>query len=136
VVALAAGVAVGGVWTASVGATTKPHLVVTPTKGLKNGSSVKVGGSGFTPGDTLFLVECLAKAKGQAGCRVVGIPPSVTVNSKGQFKTTTIKVYTGKVGNGVCGTKKSNLNNCAVSAGNATGGDSAVALIQFVLPKH
>lgn len=129
--ALAAGGAVG----ASVaGAATTPHLTVTPIKGLKNGTTVKVSGKGFTPKDTLYIVQCIWNAKGSAGCSIASATP-VTVSATGTFPATKFKVVTGTIGNGKCGTKKSNLNNCAVSAGNAAGGDSAVARIQFVLPK-
>jgi hypothetical protein len=47
----------------------------------------------------------------------------------------TFTVTEGKIGNGSCGTTKANLKNCAVSVGNAAGGDSAVAPIAFKSPK-
>jgi hypothetical protein len=112
-----------------------PHLVVTPVKGLKNGSVVKVSGSGFTPKDTIYIVQCRWKSTGEAGCKVVIPPLSVTVSASGTIPVTKFKVTTGAIGNAKCGTKKSNLNNCEVSAGNATGGDSASVRIQFVMPK-
>ncbi len=117
-------------------ATTTPHLTVTPVSGLKNGSIVKISGTGFKAGDTVFIVQCIWKAKGQAGCKVpLTLPPSKTITSTGRLPLTKFKVMTGKIGNGTCGTKAVNLKNCEVSVGNATGGDSAVARIQFVLPK-
>jgi len=115
-----------------------PKLVVTPSTNLRNGESVHVSGSGFKAGDTVYLVECLAKAKGQAGCKVSGIPPYATISATGRLPRTTFKVSTGKVGSGksagTCGTNKANLKNCAVSAGNAAGSDSAVAIITFKAP--
>ncbi|MDE3065260.1 MAG: hypothetical protein KGJ36_06290, partial [Acidobacteriota bacterium] len=121
--ALAGGSAVG---TAVAGAKTKPHLVVTPVSGLKNGSKVRVSGTGFTPKDTVYVVECLANATGSTGCNIAGAVP-VTISAKGVLPVTKFTVTTGTVGNGTCGTKASNLKSCAISAGNATGGDSAVA---------
>jgi hypothetical protein len=107
-------------------------LVVTPSTGLTKGQTVKVSGTGFTPNDTVYLVECLANATGQNGCQTItSLPPSVTINAKGVLPTTTFKVMTGTIGNGTCGTTAANAAACAVSAGNATGGDSAQAVIKF-----
>jgi Neocarzinostatin family len=118
----------------SASAAAKPKIVVTPSTNLKNGATVSVAGTGFKPGDTVFLVECVAKAKGEAGCAVNGIPTSVTITSGGKMPRATIKVKEGKIGNGKCGTTKANLKGCAVSVGNATGGDSAVFVIGFKAP--
>ncbi len=133
-VAAMAMVAGGSVATSVAGASAKPHLVVTPAKGLKSGSTVKVSGSGFSPKDTLYIVQCVWKAKGSAGCSISSATP-VTVSAAGTFPTTKFKVVTGTIGNGTCGTKKSNLNNCEVSVGNAAGGDSATVRIVFEKPK-
>lgn len=40
------------------------------------------GGSGFTPGDALYLLECLASSTSQADCDVKTAPP-VTVSTQG-----------------------------------------------------
>lgn len=136
VVVLATTLISGGVLGATaVGASGAPKLTVTPVKGLKNGSTVKVSGTGFKAGDTIYIVECIWKAPGEAGCQVVIPPLSVTVSSTGTFPVTKFKVSTGTIGNGKCGTKKSNLNNCEVSAGNAAGADTASVRILFVMPK-
>jgi hypothetical protein len=127
-------VAGGALGVAVAGAASSPHLVVTPASGLKNGSTVKVSGTGFTPKDTVYVVQCVWNAKGQSGCNYLEATP-ITVSAKGTLPATKFKVATGKVGNGTCGTKKANLKNCEVSVGNASGGDSAVVRIQFVLPK-
>jgi hypothetical protein len=129
-----AGVASGVVVT-SASAAGKPKVVVSPSTNLRNGETVSVAGSGFKPGDTVFFVECLAKAKGQANCAVNGIPPSETITKTGLLPRTKFKVVEGKIGNGKCGTTKANLKACAVSVGNATGGDSAVGVIAFKAPK-
>ena len=133
--ALATMLVAGGSFATNVaGAWSSPKLTVVPVKGLKNHSTVKVSGSGFTPGDSLYVVQCIWKAPGAAGCSIASATP-VTASSTGTFSGLKFKVVTGKIGNGKCGTKKSNLSNCEVSAGNASGGDSAVARITFVLPK-
>ncbi len=126
--------AAGYLGTSVAGATASPHLVVTPTKGLKSGSTVKVSGRGFSPKDTLYIVQCVWKAKGSAGCSIASATP-VTVSATGTFPTTKFKVVTGTIGNGKCGTTKSNLNNCEVSVGNAAGGDSATVRIVFAKSK-
>ncbi|MFI5035934.1 MAG: neocarzinostatin apoprotein domain-containing protein [Acidimicrobiales bacterium] len=137
VAALAAGTTLvvgGALGTAVAGAKTTPHVVATPATGLKNGTTVKVTGSGFKPGDTVYVVQCVWNATGQAGCNYLSATPA-TVTTKGTLPVTKYKVTTGTVGNGKCGTKKSNLRNCEISVGNISGGDSAVTRITFVLPK-
>jgi hypothetical protein len=113
-------------------AAAKPKLIVSPALNLRNNTTVKVSGTGFKPGDTVYIVECLRVTKGQTGCNVPGlIPPNATVKANGTFSVVRIKVITGKIGNGKCGTTKANLNGCEVSAGNATGGDTASVPITF-----
>jgi hypothetical protein len=134
--AVCASVVAGGAWMASVaGAKTTPHIVVKPLTGLKNGSYVRVSGTGFKPGDNVYVVECVWKATGQAGCAYLTAAPAL-ISSSGALPSTKYKVTTGTVGNGKCGTKKTNLRNCEMSVGNISGGDSATARITFVLPKH
>jgi len=124
------GVTSGLVSISSASATTAPKLVVTPSTNLHNGEAIKVTGSGFTPGDSVYVVECLATAKGEAGCRIAGAKPA-TITSTGHLPKTFFRVVTGKIGSGKCGTTKANLKSCAMSVGNITGGDSAVARIAF-----
>jgi hypothetical protein len=133
---MAASILGGGlVGVATASAKTKPVLIVTPALNLKNGESVTLTGTGFKPGDTLFLVECQRTAKGQSGCNasVTSIPPSATVTKAGKIPPTKVKVVTGTVGPGKCGTTKANVNKCEMSAGNITGGDTASAPITFKL---
>lgn len=112
------------------GAAAGPKLKVTPSTNLKNGSTVKVSGSGFKKGDSVYVVECLVGAKGVAQCNEFGATPA-TINSKGMLPLTSFKVITGTIGSGTCGTKPSNLKKCDVSVGNAQGTDSAVFPIVF-----
>jgi hypothetical protein len=118
----------------SATAAAKPKLVVTPSKGLSNNKSVFVSGSGFKPKDSVYITECQATAKGESGCDIETATP-VTITSKGILPRTKFKVITGTIGNGKCGTAASNLSKCAVDAGNASGGDSAVFKIVFAAPK-
>ena len=114
----------------SAGATSGPKLTVTPSKNLKSGETVRVTGTGFKKGDSVFVVECLIGAKGGAQCNELGATPA-TISSKGLLPLTRFKVTTGSIGTGTCGTKPSNLKKCDVSVGNAQGTDSAVFPIIF-----
>jgi Neocarzinostatin family len=122
----------GALGSASAGAA-GPKLIVTPSTNLHNGEKVKVSGTGFKPGDSVYIVECSVKAKGASNCNILNTVPA-TISKTGKLPTTTFKVTTGKIGNASCGTKASNLKSCAVSAGNAAGGDSAVFPIAFKAP--
>jgi len=125
-----AGLTSGLIGIASASATGKPKLVVTPSHNLHNNETVKVTGSGFKPGDSVYIVECLVTAKGAAGCNTLAAKPA-TISATGLLPKTFYKVITGKIGNGTCGTKPANLKRCAISVGNIVGGDSAVAKIVF-----
>jgi hypothetical protein len=105
-------------------------LHVAPTTGLKNGSKVKVSGTGFKVGDHVFVVECLATSTSEAGCDLKTLK-AVTITGSGVLHAFSFKVLTGKIGNGSCGTKKSNLKSCSISVANASKGDSARVRIAF-----
>lgn len=130
------GALAGGLGAGPASAAT-PKLIVTPRVNLRNGEVVHISGSGFTPGDEVFPVECLRSAKGESGCKVPNdiLQTMKKITSTGLLPPSTFKVTTGKIGNGTCGTTKTNLAKCAVSVGNASGGDSAVGDIVFALPK-
>jgi hypothetical protein len=110
-----------------------PSLTVQPSVQLTKGATVKVSGANFTPNDQVFLVECLVTASGQGGCDSATATP-VTITAAGVLPSTTFKVTTGTIGSGTCGTTTSNLKSCAISAGNASGGDTAAAPIAFQAP--
>ena len=114
-------------------AAASPKLVVTPATNLHNGESVKVTGTGFKPGDSVYIVECLDTAKGESNCNILNTVPA-TISKSGALAKSTFKVSTGKIGNGKCGTATANLKDCAVSVGNISGGDSAVFRIAFKAP--
>lgn len=122
----------------AAGAASKPTINVTPIKNLKNGQEVTVWGSGFTPGDSLYIVECKVNATGEAGCDLTNLTP-VTVSSSGTFPKTKFKVAAGRLktaGSSIaCGINKATASNCQVSVGNAEGTDSATKTVTFVIPK-
>lgn len=111
-----------------------PKLFVTPVSGLKGGETVRVHGTGFKPKDNVYVVQCLATAKGGGQCNILAAKP-VTINAKGDLPLTKFSVVAGPIGNASCGTTKKNLKACEISAGNASGGDSASARITFKLTK-
>src|SRR5665213_4022209 len=94
------GLASGVVNISSASAVGGPKVVVSPAKNLRNGEVVHVTGSGFKAGDTVYLVECLAKAKGQSGCLVTGIPPYATITAEGLLKRATFQADSPKAGPG------------------------------------
>ena len=106
------------------------HIKVAPSTNLKKGQSVLVTGSGFTPGDHVFILECLASVHSSAQCNLSTLK-SATISAKGVLPATHIKVLTGKIGTGTCGTKASNKKSCVISVGNASKGDAAIAHIAF-----
>jgi hypothetical protein len=103
---------------------------VAPVKGLKNGSVVKVSGTGFKAGDQVYVIECLATSTSEAGCDLKTLHP-VKITASGVLRAFSFKVVAGKIGNGSCGTKASNLKSCSISVANASKGDSARVRIAF-----
>src|SRR5271155_2445858 len=71
-------------------AAAKPKLVVTPSTGLTNHKTVTVSGTGFKPKDEVYITECQANAKGEAGCDILLATP-VTITSKGILPKTKSK---------------------------------------------
>ena len=124
----------GFVITTSASAAGSPTIKVAPAKALKNGQKIQISGSGFTPKDSVYIVECLANAKGQADCNTAGAVPA-TIDAKGKLHATAFAVATGTIGSKACGTTKANANGCDISVGNATGGDSTVGAISFAVKK-
>lgn len=118
----------------SASAASSPVIKVTPAKSLKNNQKVKVSGSGFTPKDSVFIVECLSKAQGQADCNSLAAVPA-TIDSKGKLRPTYFTVITGKIGSKTCGTSKVDANACDISVGNMSGGDSTTMAISFFVKK-
>jgi len=103
---------------------------VAPVKNLRNGSRVRVSGTGFKPRDQVYVVECLAKSTSQAGCDLKTLHP-VKITARGVLPAFNFKVVNGRIGTGTCGTKASNLRSCSISVANASKGDSARTRIAF-----
>lgn len=116
--------------TTTVVSSTGRKVKATPSTNLHSGQRVTVTGSGFTPGDHVYVIECLRTATGQKGCDVATLK-AVTVSSSGRLPSTAFKVVTGKIGNGRCGTSAATANKCDISVGNAAGKDAAKAPISF-----
>jgi hypothetical protein len=143
VVAVAAGMLVGGLLVSSGPANAKaaaaPKLKVAPKSKLTNGEEVAVSGTHFTPGDSIFVVECVVGETSTtgSGCNVAGDLGPESVSTKGTWGPVQFKVITGKVGTqgGICGTTKANEKDCAVSAGDAEGNDGAQEVVAFSIPK-
>ncbi|HEY5265327.1 MAG TPA: neocarzinostatin apoprotein domain-containing protein [Acidimicrobiales bacterium] len=126
--ALASMATFGVVTAGAAGAT----IAVTPSTALLNGQQVVVTGSGFSPGATVAIVECLATATTIAGCDVPSAPVTAVVNTDGTLPSTNFAVSTGTIGNGTCGTSATDLN-CAVVVGSLTGTLLADSLVTFAL---
>ena len=124
----------GFVISTTASAATSPVIKVTPAKALKNGQKIKISGSGFTPKDGVFIVECLTNALGQAECNTAGAVPA-TIDAKGKLPATVFTAITGKIGSKTCGTSKADANSCDISVGNMAGGDSTTKAISFTVKK-
>ncbi len=111
-----------------------PSITVSPSTGLKNGDTVTITGSGFTPGDSLYALECLATATSAAGCNAAGATP-ITANSDGTLPSTTFKVTTGTIGTGTCGTTAANVRDCVITVATVTGTDAAQETIELNFEK-
>lgn len=133
--ALLSGVTLADALPSAVGAAPPaPKLVVTPAAPMRSGETVTVSGHGFKPGESVYIVECLASAKSSLGCDLTTATPA-TISATGVLPKTKFKVVAGQIGSSSCGVSKATLKNCAISAGNASGGDTAVARITFIVPK-
>jgi len=117
-------------------------MKVTPDTGLVKGETVTVTGSGFpysTGGavETYFMAQCTSAVSGAltasdtGHCNISAVQ-SVTVTQAGTFSTK-IKLVTGVVGNGICGTK--GHLTCVIGVGNTTADGTAVQ-VTFKAPKH
>lgn len=109
-----------------------PSVTVTPATALKNGDSVAITGSDFTAGLSVYAVECLASATGQAGCDIATATP-ITVGTDGTLPSTQFKVATGTIGNGTCGTTTANANDCVINVATAAGTDAGTTPIAFTI---
>ena len=116
-----------------------PSITVTPSKNLRKNQKVEITGKNFPHKTSLVIVECNPKVlkNNSAACdSALAHLVFVTTSSKGTFPKTAFKVVTGKVGNGSCGTKASNLTcYLFVSKPTTTSTVDADAAIKFAKPK-
>lgn len=121
-----------GLTTATAQAATASTVVVTPSTALANGQTVVVTGSGFTAGDSVYALECLATATTSAGCDTATLAGPLTVSATGTLPSTTFKVVTGVIsGTATCGTSATDLGGCSIDVANASNGDAGTAPITF-----
>jgi hypothetical protein len=117
-------------------------IKVTPDTGLVKGETVTVTGTGFPYANggavnTYFMAQCTSAVTGAltatdtGHCNINAVQP-VTVTQAGTFSTK-IKLVTGAVGDGVCGTK--GHLTCVIGVGNTTADGTAIQ-ITFKAPKH
>jgi hypothetical protein len=129
------------VLTLPAGANPGYSMKVTPDTGLVKGETVTVTGAGFpysTDGGVVsyFMAECTSKVTGalsatDTGHCNIGAVQSVTVTQAGTFSTK-LKLVTGTVGDGYCGTK--GHLTCVIGVGDTTADGTAVQ-ITFKAPK-
>jgi hypothetical protein len=118
---------------ASINFATGPGVAASPSTNLASNASVDITGTDFTPGDSVYAVECLETATTEAGCDT-GTATPITVSSTGTLPSTSFKVVTGTVGNGACGTNATNYDSCIIEVANIQGGDKGAVTIDFVAP--
>jgi hypothetical protein len=108
-----------------------PKGKVMPNKNLTNGETVTATGTGYTPGETVYVVECnkTVKKSGEDACDLADFV-QVTANSKGKVPPTKFSVFTGTVGNGTCGTGKSD-KDCYIAISSEDLSETAVVKIVF-----
>lgn len=84
--------------TATGSATVNPKVAVSPATGLKDGQTVHVKITGFSPGQGLVVLECADKGSktGQGDCDLTGLVP-VTTDADGGAEADLV-VHTGPFG--------------------------------------
>ncbi len=134
-------VVVGVMVSAALFAASPAFATVTPTaktdftKGLSDGQTIKVSGTGFTAGATVAIVQCnntVATGGGEAACDTSNVV-TATVTSTGTVRRTSFTVATGTIGNGSCDASMGlRAAPCYVAVANvANQSQEALAKIQF-----
>jgi Neocarzinostatin family len=109
--------------TASAAATAS--LTVSPSSGLKDGSSVSFSGTGFVKSTTIYVLECHGTTPSQAACDTPRLVPAQS-DATGKISGK-ITVHTGTIGDGTCAAG----GTCTITASDAGGQASGVATITF-----
>ena len=98
-------------------------IQASPSSGLTNNQVVTVTGSGFTPNEAIYVIECLATATDQTGCDTSTV--SSTQTSAQGTLSLKFPVATGQIANGkTCGTMASDLTACVINVATAQGTDT------------
>ena len=94
-----------------------------------------VSGTGFKPKDQVYITECQANAKGEAGCDIFLATP-VKITRHGRVAQDEVQGRDRHHRQRQVRHRWRRISKkCAVSVGNASGGDSAVFKIVFAAPK-
>ena len=108
-----------------------PVAKAKPYRGLTNNQVVTVSGSGYAAKEQLLILQCNKNAAtgDKNACDTSNIL-SVTTNAKGQVPPTKFTVHTGTIGDGTCGTSKTD-RQCYIPVSNTSSTDFALASITF-----
>jgi hypothetical protein len=112
---------------------TAQSITVSPATGLTNGTTVTVSGSGFTAGDSLYMLECPKNTVSLADCNT-NDAVTMTVGPTGVLTPGNFQVLSGDVGSGTCGTSEADLNGCYLTVGTLTNTDQAYSPLVFAAP--
>jgi hypothetical protein len=109
-------------------------VTLTPDTGLVNGTVVAVTGSGFTAGDSLYILECPKNTVSLADC-ATDDAVAMTVGPTGVLTPAKFTVLSGHVGSGTCGTSEADLNGCYLTVSTTTSTDQGYSPLVFSAPK-
>jgi Neocarzinostatin family len=109
-------------------------VTLTPDTGLVNGTVVAVTGSGFTAGDSLYILECPKNTVSLADC-ATDDAVAMTVGPTGVLTPGKFKIIGGHVGSGTCGTGEADLNGCYLTVSTTTSTDQGYSPLVFAAPK-
>jgi hypothetical protein len=112
---------------------TAQSITVSPATGLTSDTTVTVSGSGFTAGDSLYILECPKNTVTIADCDTSDAV-AMTVGPTGALTSGTFQVLSGDVGSGTCGTSEADLNGCYLTVGTLTNTDQAYSPLVFAAP--
>lgn len=103
-----------------------PALSGTPSSGLKDGTSVALTGTGYTPNLSLFVLECSSATGGQAACDITHL--GMATSSASGAVSTSFTVHTGTIGNGTC---DATHTGCVIQVADAAGTSHAAFPLVF-----
>jgi hypothetical protein len=113
---------------------TARSVTVSPATGLTNDTTVSVTGSGFTAGDSLYILECPKNTVTLADCDT-NDAVAMTVGPTGTLTPGKFVMLSGVVGTGTCGTSEADLNGCYLTVGTLTNTDQGYSPLVFSAPQ-